>query len=72
MPVAQSKTAVCPKCKCQFVQNRRWQRFCSPDCRDDWHLGRLQIVRPLSEYPVEDERLAQAVRDTIKRLEQSK
>ena len=27
----------CAKCETHFLPSRRWQRFCSAICRDDWH-----------------------------------
>lgn len=32
--------ATCESCKAEFTRRRKWQRFCSVDCRNDWHRGR--------------------------------
>lgn len=47
----------CPRCGSIFVQSRKWQRFCSVDCRDIWHAERIAILRPLIELPLNDEQL---------------
>jgi len=33
----QDSAPPCEGCKAAFVRRRRWQRFCSPACRNDWH-----------------------------------
>jgi hypothetical protein len=29
--------ATCDACQGSFTARKRWQRFCSPKCRNDWH-----------------------------------
>ena len=27
----------CPVCRASFLARRKWQRFCSPKCRNEYH-----------------------------------
>lgn len=33
----QGSAPPCEGCKAPFSRKRRWQRFCSTACRNDWH-----------------------------------
>jgi hypothetical protein len=32
----QKPTKVCPVCESSFTEHRRWQKFCTPKCRNVW------------------------------------
>jgi hypothetical protein len=44
---AQPETT-CDACTKPFARRKRWQRFCSPKCRNDWH-GWTKTVREARE-----------------------
>jgi cytochrome c len=41
----------CPVCEKEYGQNRKWQKFCSVECRDGWHrfIRTGQLPMPLPE-----------------------
>lgn len=36
-PEGQGSAPPCEQCKEPFARKRRWQRFCSTGCRNEWH-----------------------------------
>lgn len=45
-----AKQQTCTWCPVLFKPRRRWQRFCSPKCRNDYHhWARPHVVRELRE-----------------------
>jgi hypothetical protein len=38
-------TKKCDQCDRPYQPYRPWHRFCSEECRKDWHLRRWQEIR---------------------------
>lgn len=70
--MARQNSEICPKCGGLFAPARLWQRFCSRDCREDWHSQRLGIVRPLAELEIPEQRLRDAVEELVNKLNKEK
>lgn len=47
--MSETKQLTCPNCGKQFLASRKWQRFCTGDCRSKWHHAR-EVKLPLAEY----------------------
>ena len=46
--------AKCEECGGEYCQEKSWQRFCNPKCRDDWHnhqkkLAQIAVAEELRE-----------------------
>jgi uncharacterized Zn ribbon protein len=46
--------AKCEECGREYWQEKSWQRFCNPKCRDDWHnhqkkLAQIAVAEELRE-----------------------
>lgn len=35
----------CPVCEAAFTENRRWQKFCTAKCRNQWFVVKKSIER---------------------------
>lgn len=51
---------VCPQCKRTYNPTRKWQKFCSEDCRRDFHSAAQKAVHA-NLRAFKDERLKDVV-----------
>jgi hypothetical protein len=61
---------ICPQCKKPFRQGKHNQRFCQPQCKDDFHNAEKMIAyhqRKLAEVEEAEER-REALSEIVERL----
>ena len=47
---------ICPQCKKSFRQGKHNQRFCNPQCKDDFHNAEKMIAYRLRRAEEEEDR----------------
>jgi hypothetical protein len=49
---------VCKQCGEEFVETKRWQSFCQPQCRDRWHYEQRRLAMAdqqlIEERPIDE------------------
>ena len=50
--------AKCEECGREYWQEKSWQRFCNPKCRDDWHNHQKKLAQVTEAEELREERLA--------------
>lgn len=51
-----NKPTKCRECKTEFMQKRRWQEFCSVNCKSKWHAEAKERYIQGLEFTVELQR----------------
>lgn len=50
--------ANCEECGVEYWQEKSWQRFCNPKCRDDWHNHQKKLAQVAVAEELQELRLA--------------
>ena len=56
--------AKCESCGREYWQEKSWQRFCNPKCRDDWHNHQKKLAQVAVAEELRELRLANGAKAT--------